>query len=212
MAHMNTVLLLGALMLGGLCSGEFFRRILNLPRTTGYALFGLLSGRHGFGWIDHQLIDSATLFIDLALGLIVFELGQKLHSEELHCSGKRILLVGFCESLVSFLAVLLLLHTLGFSLGVAAFAAGIAISTSPAITIATCSDVGARGPHSQLLFHLVAINGCLAIGFISLISPLLNAGNLDASLVWLGIQSIAISTAIGLCGALAILAGARLLG
>jgi hypothetical protein len=38
-------------------------------------LFGLLVGQSGLNWVTLLDIESAQLFIDLALGLILFELG-----------------------------------------------------------------------------------------------------------------------------------------
>ena len=70
----NSVQLFGFVLLGGLAAGELSRRTLALPRTTGYVLFGLLVGQSGLSWITPLHIESAQLFIDLALGLILFKL------------------------------------------------------------------------------------------------------------------------------------------
>ena len=46
--------------------------------------------------------------------------------------------------------------------------------TSPAITIATCSDVGAKGERTGLLYTMVAINGAIAFATVVLLVPFLN--------------------------------------
>ena len=71
----NSIQLFGLVLLGGLAAGEVSRRTFALPRTTGYVLFGLLVGQSGLNWVTLLDIESAQLFIDLALGLILFELG-----------------------------------------------------------------------------------------------------------------------------------------
>lgn len=71
----NSTQLLGLVLLGGLTAGEISRRLLALPGTTGYVLFGLLIGQSGLNWVTNLNIESAQLFVDLALGLILFELG-----------------------------------------------------------------------------------------------------------------------------------------
>ena len=73
----SPLLLFGLLLLGGMASGEASRRLLNLPRTTGYVLFGVLLGNSGLQWIDPYILGSAQFFIYPAIGLILFELGHE---------------------------------------------------------------------------------------------------------------------------------------
>jgi len=61
----------------------------------------------------------------------------------------------------------------GFSSGSALFAAALCVATSPAITIATCSDVGAKGERTGLLYTMVAINGAVAFAAVVLLVPFL---------------------------------------
>jgi len=65
----NSIQIFGMALLGGLGAGEFSRRALALPRTTGYVVFGLLVGQSGLAWIVPYHVESNQLFIDLALGL-----------------------------------------------------------------------------------------------------------------------------------------------
>jgi Kef-type K+ transport system membrane component KefB len=213
MQDLNTVQAFGLLMLGGLISGECCRRLVNLPRTTGYVLFGLISGQSGYGWIDAKILASAEFFIDLALGLIVFELGQRLHTETLpEIPGWQILKVGLIESVSSFLALSLLLHSLAIPWALALFAAAVAVSTSPAITIATSSDVGARGPRSQLLYHCVAINGGVAFTLLILLMPFLAGETPTLAETSHALLMLVAALLLALTGAALILYGARLLG
>lgn len=168
----NSIQLFGLVLLGGLASGEVSRRVLALPRTTGYVLFGLLVGQSGLNWVTHFNIESAQLFIDLALGLILFELGY-LVPRSTPESGRNRLLAGCAISLMAGLLVLLLFLYWGFSTGSALFAAALCVATSPAITIATCSDVGAKGERTGLLYTMVAINGAVAFAAVVLLVPFL---------------------------------------
>ena len=65
----NSIQLFGLVLLGGLVAGEISRRYFTLPRTTGYVLFGVLIGQSGLNWVTPLHVESAQLFIDLALGL-----------------------------------------------------------------------------------------------------------------------------------------------
>lgn len=157
----NSVQLFGIVLLGGLCAGELSRRLLALPRTTGYVVFGLLLGQSGLEWITPAHIESAQLFIDLALGLILFELGYMVPRSSVSVSWSR-LKAGFAISLFSAMAIAMALVSWGFSFKTSIFAAALCLATSPAITIATTSDVGAKGNNTDLLLALIAINGSLA--------------------------------------------------
>lgn len=168
----NSIQLFGLVLLGGLAAGEISRRFLALPRTTGYVLFGLLIGQSGLNWVTLLHIESAQLFIDLALGLILFELGYLVPRSNLENSRSR-LLVGLALSLVTGFLVLSLFRYWGFSTGSALFAAALCIATSPAITIATCSDVGAKGERTGLLYTMVAINGAVAFAAVVVLVPFL---------------------------------------
>ena len=70
-------LLFGVLLVAGMLGGEI-ARALRLPRMVGYAvvgfIFGPLAGAMGLG----PLIDEARIFVDLALGLVLFDLGRRM--------------------------------------------------------------------------------------------------------------------------------------
>lgn len=168
----NSIQLFGLVLVGGLASGELSRRIFALPRTTGYVLLGLLVGQSGLNWITLFHIESAQLFIDLALGLILFELGYLVPRSGFNQRRHR-LLTGIALSLMAAGMVFLLFSYWGFSLASSLFAAALCIATSPAITIATCSDVGAKGERTGLLYTLVAINGAIAFAAVVLFTPFL---------------------------------------
>jgi Kef-type K+ transport system membrane component KefB len=168
----NSIQLFGLVLLGGLAAGEVSRRLFALPRTTGYVLFGLLVGQSGLNWVTLAHIESAQLFIDLALGLILFELGY-LVPRSTPQERRNQLLAGCALSLVAGLLVLILFINWGFSSGSALFAAALCVATSPAITIATCSDVGAKGWRTGLLYTMVAINGAVAFTAVVLLIPFL---------------------------------------
>lgn len=207
---MNSIQLFGCLLIGGLAAGETTRRALGLPRTTGYVAFGLVAGKSGLGWVETQHIESARLFIDLALGLILFELGHRLPARR-DDLGRAHLWAGLAEALLSGILMFAVVLALGFPAMAAAFAAAIGISTSPAITIATSSDVGAKGPKTETLFTLVAINGSVAFVLLALLAALSGSGGWWGCLQRLA-APIAYSLSIGVLGAILAVAGARRLG
>lgn len=207
---MNSIQLFGCLLLGGLAAGEAARRGLGLPRTTGFVAFGLAVGQSGLGWVDARDIESARLFIDLALGLILFELGHRIPLRG-GLSGGACLRAGLAEALLSGALMFAAVVALDFPPMAAALAAAIGMSTSPAITVATSSDVGARGPKTDLLFTLVAINGTLAFVLLALLAALPGEGGWGEVASRLALP-IAGALAIGGLGAGLAVTGARRLG
>ena len=207
---LNSIQLFGFVLLGGLAAGEITRRLLALPRTTGYVLFGLFCGQSGLNWITPFHVESAQLFIDLALGLILFELGFLVPRADIRTSQKR-LLAGLAISLSAGLLMLGLFIYWGFSSGAALFAAALCLATSPAITIATCSDVGAKGERTGLLYTMVAINGCVAFSLVAFLMPVLNAGESLSMISRLGsaLGSIVGATVLGGACAGLVLIGAE---
>lgn len=207
---LNSIQLFGLILLGGLAAGEVSRRLLALPRTTGYVLFGLLVGQSGLNWITPFHIESAQLFIDLALGLILFELGYLVPSVSRDEAGRR-LLAGLAVSLAPGLLLLSLFLLLGFPFAAALFAAALCLATSAAITIATCSDVGARGERSGLLYTMVTGNGCAAFTLVALLTPFIDDAVAGGTLARMGLAlgSILISLLLGAVCAAIVLAGAR---
>lgn len=209
----NAIQLFGVALLGGLGAGELSRRVLALPRTTGYVVFGLLVGQSGLGWIAPYHIESNQLFIDLALGLILFELGYQVPPVAASERWNR-LRAGVTVSLAAGSSITALLLALEFSAGAAVFAAALCLATSPAITIATCSDVGAKGDKTGLLFTMVAINGCVAFVASACAMPFVVEDGAIRGLAgaWTAMQEVGRAVVLGgACTAL-VLTGAQLLG
>lgn len=209
----NSIQILGMALLGGLAAGELARRALRLPRTTGYVVFGLLVGQSGLGWIAPYDIESNQLFIDLALGLILFELGHQVPPVTVS-EGLRRLRAGILISLATGSAIALAILALDFPASSAVFAAALCLATSPAITIATCGDVGARGDKTDLLFTMVAINGCVAFVASTWSMPFLVQDEAISKLagVWAATRRLTAAVVLGGSCAGLVLIGARLLG
>lgn len=208
----NSIQLFGVVLLGGLLSGELARRVLALPRTTGFVVFGLLIGQSGLGWVTPLHIEGAQLFVDLALGLILFELGYLVPVASLSLLLLR-LRAALLISAGVFAGVAGLLYGLGFALPSALLAATLCVATSPAITIATTADVGARGERTDLLLTLVALNGAIAFAGVAWATPLLaeSAGLRVLLSAWeLGKVLLASVVLGGACAGLVLLGADRL--
>jgi len=156
--------LFGCLLLAGLFGGELARR-LKLPRLLGWLLAGLLLGQAGRwlppGWSLQPLLGETRLFFDVAVGLILFDLGRRL---DLSWFGRdrSLLAAALLESLLAFAAMAAVLCFFGFSQLEAGLAAAIGLSTSPAVVLLVAREYRAEGQVTERCLALVAINTLLA--------------------------------------------------
>ena len=157
----NPLLLFGLLLLAGLAGGELARRVLRLPRIVGYVLIGLALGVSGLNLLDAKLVKEAWIFVDIALGLILFELGRRLHFAWLR-NDRWLLATGLLESALSFGFVYFALTYLDVQPIYAALAAAIGVSTSPAVVLLVAQELKAEGQVTERALNLVAMNSVVA--------------------------------------------------
>ncbi|HEX5130709.1 MAG TPA: cation:proton antiporter [Usitatibacter sp.] len=153
-------LLFGVLLVAGMLGGEI-ARALKLPRMIGYAVvgfvFGPLAGAMGIA----ALIDEARIFVDLAMGLVLFDLGRRMDVKWMRRDWS-LLATGLAESLITFIAVFLVMEALDFRPVLAGLAAAIAMTTSPAVVLLTVHDTHSEGQVTERALNLAALNGLLA--------------------------------------------------
>lgn len=157
----NPVMLFGLLLLAGFAGGELVYRLLRLPRITGYVLAGLVLGASGAGIIDAQLAREAQVFVDIALGLILFELGRRLDLNWLR-RDRWFAATAVAESALAFGCVYLALLYFGIEPLYAAVAAAIGMSTSPAVVMLIAQELRAEGQVTERALNLVATNSVAA--------------------------------------------------
>ncbi len=157
----SPLLLFGLLLLAGLIGGEVVRRVLRLPRIVGYVLTGLALGASGLNLLDAGLVKEAWIFVDIALGLILFELGRRIDLTWFR-RDPWLAATGLLESALSFALVLGALVYFDVRPIYAAVAASIAIATSPAVVMVVAQELKAEGQVTERAFNLVAINNVIA--------------------------------------------------
>jgi Kef-type K+ transport system membrane component KefB len=144
-----------------LVGGELVKRVLRLPRIVGYVLSGLLLGASGVNLLDAKLVNDSWIFVDIALGLVLFELGRRLHFAWLR-NDRWLLATGLLESALSFAFVYFALIYFDVRPIYAAVAAAIGISTSPAVVLLVAQELKAEGQVTERALNLVAMNSVIA--------------------------------------------------
>lgn len=164
----NPLALFGLLLLAGLVGGELVKRALHLPRITGYVLMGMLLGASGFGLLDDKLIAEAWIFVDIALGLVLFELGRRLDVTWLK-KDRWLLATGVLESALAFGFICFALIYFDVRPLYAAVAAAIGVSTSPAVVMLVAQELRAEGQVTERALNLVAINSVIAFVLMAML-------------------------------------------
>ncbi len=172
----NPLALFGAFLLAGVICGELVRRLINLPRITGYVVSGLVLGASGLDLLDASMLSYARIFFDLGLGLVLFELGARLDLDWLK-RDRWLALMAVAESTLSFVcmfATLVWFNVVPLHAGVAA---AIGVSSSPAVVLLVARELKAEGQVTERSLNLVAINSVIAVLLLTALLSLIHQEN-----------------------------------
>ncbi len=163
-------------------------KLLKLPAVTGYLVAGVLigcfclgrvtlpGGYHlGFAAKDFEDVEKLGILADVALGFIAFSIGSEFKLSDLKKTGKNVAVIGCVQALVASLIVcgaliglhFILLGATGndiLPLPAALILGAIASATAPAATLMVVRQYKAKGPLTDMLLPIVALDD--AVGLI----------------------------------------------
>ncbi len=174
---MNTLLSVSIALLAGLLMTRLFKP-LKLPSVTAYLIAGVLIGPYcigalgisGFGFDSMESVHGLSLIAEVALGFIAFSIGNEFRLGDLKKTGKQALVIGIFQALVATLFVDLALLAVHFampdklSVPQLITLGAIATATAPAATLMVVRQYKAKGPLTDLLLPIVALDD--AVGLI----------------------------------------------
>ena len=174
---MEFLLAIGCAMFAGLFLSRLTSRW-NLPDVTSYLIAGLLVGPlvlgrlkvPGLGFESFEMVEALGLLTDTALGFIAFAIGSEFRISALRRTGRQATVIAILQALSATLLVdgaLLLLHLfLGDKLPVSTclILGAIATATAPAATLMVVNQYKAKGPLTDILLPVVALDD--AVGLI----------------------------------------------
>ncbi len=176
----------------------------HVPRVTGYLLAGLAVGPSGARLLGippllaEDAVAALQPLIDLALALILLNIGAQFRAENLRRWQGRILRFSLAETGTTFFLVAFataavnllflkyalsgwgVLHT---SLAIGLVLGAIAMTTAPAATLMVIREYQAEGPVTATLMTLIGLNGLAATIVFTLVAQLLFHGQNLAALL-----------------------------
>jgi Kef-type K+ transport system membrane component KefB len=145
-----------------------------LPSITGYIAIGFLLGPGVLGWLTEDALRDARIFVDISLGVVVFELGRRLDLQWAR-HDRWLLPSGIAESLLSFCAMFFLLRYFDIAPLEAAVAATVGVATAPAVVLLVAAELKAEGPVTRRALWHVALNNIIAMLGVALLLPFIEA-------------------------------------
>ena len=170
---LNNLLLFGVLLFAGLLSGHFFSSILRLPRIVGFVVVGMLLGPSGLKWLSEPMLGNAQVFVDIGLGLVLYELGNRLDLRWF-TRDRWLLATGLAESGFAFACIFFALYALNVPPLNAALLAALGVSTSPAVLTQLTRELRAEGQVTERALAFTALDNVIAFFLIAMLLPVLH--------------------------------------
>ncbi len=158
----DPVMGIALLMLIALLAGEAVHRWTRLPRAIGPMLVGALASPLAFHLVDVGELNPWKPLLDLAVGMLVFELGTRIRPRWL-IDNPWLALKSLVAAGLAGLAVMTGLMLLGAPRLSAGLAGMVAMSTSPVIALASVHELRARGQVTERLLMMAALNSVCAV-------------------------------------------------
>ena len=174
----NEILLaLSLSLLAGLLLSRL-AKLAQLPAVTAYLIAGILIGPYvlgkldvkGLGFTSIADVHKFALISEVALGFIAFSIGNEFRLSQLKKIGKQATIVGILQAVITTLLVDAALIGLHFAmpdklpLPAAIILGAIASATAPAATLMVVKQYKAKGPVTDVLLPVVALDD--AVGLI----------------------------------------------
>ena len=190
-------------------------KLLNLPAVTAYLVAGILVGPYclgligvqGLGFNNMEQVESFSILCDIALGFIAFSIGNEFRLSELKHTGKQATVIGIVQAVTATLlvdAALIGLHFLMpnvLSLEAAIVLGAVASATAPAATLMVVRQYKAKGPLTDILLPIVALDDAVGLVLFAIsfgVAKALLSSAVDVmSVVLEPLLEVALSLALG---------------
>ena len=176
---MTTLLPVAFALFAGLIMTRVFKKLnLKFPDVTAFLIAGVLVGPFalgalgvpGLGFDSMEALNRVSAFSTVALGFIAFDIGNEFRLGQLKQTGRTATVIGVVQAVLAMLLVDAALIGLHFILGgdalplpVAVTLGAIASATAPAATLMVVRQYKAKGPLTDLLLPIVALDDAVGL-------------------------------------------------
>ena len=166
-------------LFSGLMMTRVFKLLhLKLPDVTAYLVAGVLVGPFclgslhvsGLGFASEAELARVSFLSNVALGFIAFDIGNEFRLAQLKETGRTATVIGIIQAVLAALLVDAALIALSFAVGpkilplpVAVTLGAIASATAPAATLMVVRQYKAKGPVTDLLLPIVALDDAVGL-------------------------------------------------
>lgn len=210
----QTLLCLSIALFAGLMLSRL-AKIVKLPAVTAYLVAGILIGPFclggfnvsGLGFNNELELESLSIISDVALGFIAFSIGNEFRLAQLKKIGRQATIVGIFQAVFTTVLVDAALITLHFiipdilPLPVAIIMGAIAAATAPAATLMVVRQYKAKGPVTEVLLPVVALDDAVGLVLFSVsfgVAKALLAGHVSiVSIILEPIIEVVLSIGLG---------------
>jgi Kef-type K+ transport system membrane component KefB len=158
---------IAVLLLAAILAGESARRFLRVSRILGYLAVGAVLGPAVGGVVDGGTVGQLRIFVDIAVGMLLFELGQRVDLSWLR-RNPSLLAASVLEAALTFALVYLAMGYFGLRPVTATAAGLLAVATSPAVVMTVIKDLRAQGQVTERVMLFTALNTAYAVIGLSL--------------------------------------------
>ncbi len=195
----NDTIALVVLLLGGFVGGKLANKF-KLPAVSGYLLAGILLGYLNI--IHSHHLEQYRFIEVLGLSIVALIIGGGMHFKRLKKIGRHVLIITVVQVVGAFVVVFLATRLfLPVSLEICILLGAIASATAPASPVTVINELGAKGPLTETLLAVVALDdaACLMIfGVASAVVTILTKGGGNLQLLLLPLWEILGSISAGI--------------
>ena len=188
------LLTLSIALLSGLLLSRLAKK-LELPAVTAYLIAGVLIGPYLLGSLgigfnsDTNSPEHYSIVCDLALGFIAFAIGNEFRLSQLKKIGKQATVIGIFQAVFTTVVVDVALIALSFILPdgmlpipAAIILGAVATATAPAATLMVVRQYKAKGPVTDILLPVVALDDAVGLVVFAIsfgVAGAINTGSVD---------------------------------
>ena len=188
------LLTLSIALLSGLLLSRLAKKF-ELPAVTAYLIAGVLIGPYLLGSLgigfnsDTNSPEHYSIVCDLALGFIAFAIGNEFRLSQLKKIGKQATVIGIFQAVFTTVVVDSALIALSFILPdgmlpipAAIILGAVATATAPAATLMVVRQYKAKGPVTDILLPVVALDDAVGLVVFAIsfgVAGAINTGSVD---------------------------------